>query len=107
MNSDTLTLILIAFGALVYLGLYIGSLLWLYEDARRRGSAGWALVALIGLFFWPVGLFIWLLVRPPIGFKKPPVRRKDGSRACPECSFLVVSDDPRCPNCGRKFQPFI
>jgi hypothetical protein len=45
-------------------------------DARRRGKSPFLVAALIILFF-PVGLIVWLLVRPPISEKQKPFRLDD------------------------------
>jgi uncharacterized RDD family membrane protein YckC len=46
---------------------YIGMLLWAIRvcviDARRRGKSP-LLVTLLVLFFFPLGLILWLLFRP-------------------------------------------
>jgi hypothetical protein len=56
-----------AFGlafVVLLLVMVIGSVFWAYGDAENRGSSG-CLVALLVLFIkWPVGLIIWLLIRP-------------------------------------------
>lgn len=42
----------------------VWSVIWSYNDARNRGKSPW-LVALMVLFMvWPVGLVLWLLLRP-------------------------------------------
>ena len=50
---------------LVFAGtvLCIWSLIWVYADAKSRGKAGW-LVALLVLCCWPIGLLLWLALRP-------------------------------------------
>jgi hypothetical protein len=54
-------MIIIGLVAIVF---YVWSVIWSYYDARRRGKSAW-LVALMVLFMvWPVGLVIWLMLRP-------------------------------------------
>ncbi|SIR39789.1 hypothetical protein [Pontibacter lucknowensis] len=49
---------------IVFLVFVVWSVVWSYSDARRRGKSPW-LVALMVLFMvWPVGLIVWLLLRP-------------------------------------------
>ncbi|WP_123040030.1 PLDc N-terminal domain-containing protein [Cohnella candidum] len=45
--------------------LHIAICVWAFRDCRRRGrSAEFALIVLIGLFFFPVlGLIVYLLIR--------------------------------------------
>ncbi|MBS4031520.1 MAG: hypothetical protein KGZ63_08885 [Clostridiales bacterium] len=53
----------VAFAVLLFI-LIMGSVFWAHGDAESRGSSG-CLVALLVLFVkWPVGLIIWLLIRP-------------------------------------------
>jgi hypothetical protein len=49
------------------------------RDARRRGKSALLVAALIILFF-PIGLIIWLLVRPPIK-ESPDSFKVDGHRS--------------------------
>lgn len=42
----------------------VWSVIWAYYDASRRGKNPW-LVALMVLFMvWPIGLIVWLMLRP-------------------------------------------
>jgi hypothetical protein len=78
---------------------YIWSLWWLYCDARTRNNTGCMMVALIGLFAWPLGLIIWLLGRP----ERPRVAKNkpSGTIDCPRCGVTVSGNVARCPNCGE------
>ncbi|MBF8963757.1 hypothetical protein I0P70_10895 [Pontibacter sp. FD36] len=50
--------------SIVLLVFVVWSVIWSYNDARRRGKSPW-LVALMVLFMvWPIGLIVWLLLRP-------------------------------------------
>ncbi len=42
---------------------YIFCIIWGYRDAEARGKPG-ILVAFLILLQWPVGMIIWLLIRP-------------------------------------------
>ena len=49
---------------LMILGLLVWSLVWIYQDAEKRGKPGW-LVLLMALFLnWPVSLLVWVVFRP-------------------------------------------
>lgn len=48
--------------------LYIWSLVWAYKDAERRGSNGVLVCLLVALVAWPLGVVVWLLVRPERGY---------------------------------------
>lgn len=49
---------------LVVLILYIWSIVWAYRDAERRGKPGWLVAIVVAFLAWPLGLLVWLLVRP-------------------------------------------
>jgi len=44
--------------------LYIYTVIWAYKDANQRGKPGWLAALLVFLLSWPVGLIVWLLIRP-------------------------------------------
>ncbi|RAU81789.1 hypothetical protein [Pontibacter arcticus] len=50
---------------IVILVLYVWSIIWAYRDAERRGKSG-ILIALLVAFLpsWPLGIILWLLIRP-------------------------------------------
>ena len=48
------------------LALYIWSLVWAVSDAEKRGKSGCLVALMVLLLPWPVGLIIWLLIRPTI-----------------------------------------
>ena len=50
--------------------IYIGSIVWAYNDAEKRGKSGLLVALLVLLATWPVGLIIWLVIRPTE--KNPP-----------------------------------
>mgnify|MGYP006908272852 CR=1 FL=1 len=60
----TAVLIFFAAFALILLALYVWSLVWLYGDSERRGKPGCLVVLLVALIGWPLGLLLWVVVRP-------------------------------------------
>ena len=44
--------------------LYVGSLVWVYRDAEGRGKNGALVTVLVAVAAWPLGLLVWMLVRP-------------------------------------------
>ncbi|MCM1981907.1 hypothetical protein [Lyngbya confervoides] len=50
---------------LLLLGAFIGSLVWAYRDATRRGKPGFW-VALMVAILWPLGILLWIVFRPPL-----------------------------------------
>jgi len=79
------------------IGLLIG--IWVYKDAEKRGKSG-ALWLIIVWFTFPIGLIIWLVVRPPIGSKK----EASSERRCPNCGRIIPDDARVCPYCSKKFE---
>ncbi|HSM56514.1 MAG TPA: hypothetical protein VK879_10205 [Candidatus Sulfomarinibacteraceae bacterium] len=49
------------------LAVFIWSVIWAYNDAEKRGKSGCLVALLVFLLTWPVGLIIWLLIRPEDG----------------------------------------
>jgi hypothetical protein len=45
-------------------GAYVYSIFWAYQDAEKRGKSGCLVALLVFLLSWPVGLILWLVVRP-------------------------------------------
>ncbi len=46
------------------LALFIWSVIWAYRDAERRGKPGCLVALLVFWLTWPLGLILWLLIRP-------------------------------------------
>lgn len=44
--------------------LYVYSLVWVYRDAEARDTNPLLVTLMVGLISWPLGLLVWLLVRP-------------------------------------------
>jgi hypothetical protein len=51
---------------LLFLAIYIYSLVWVYRDANRRGKSGILVALLVALISWPIGLIVWLIVRDKV-----------------------------------------
>ena len=67
MSSDVgefLFIIIAGVFALGFLVLYIGTIIWAYGDAERRGKSGCLVALLVALLSWPIGLIAWLVFRP-------------------------------------------
>ncbi|MCZ7671018.1 MAG: hypothetical protein M5U34_29665 [Chloroflexi bacterium] len=46
------------------LAIVIGSVVWAYKDAVKRGKSGWLVALMVFFISWPAGLLIWLVFRP-------------------------------------------
>lgn len=63
--NETLAVTIIVCSAVLLLGLFIWSLVWVHGDAERRGKSGCLVAFIIGVFLaWPFGLLVWLIFRP-------------------------------------------
>ena len=51
----------------VVLCLYVWSGVWIYRDAQRRGKPALLVTVLVLFLAWPIGLLIWIGIRPEGG----------------------------------------
>jgi len=58
--------------ALILIGLFIWSLSWIYDDARRRGRSGFLALVFAFAACYPLSLIWWLWLRPPRQNLNPP-----------------------------------
>ena len=89
---------LVIFCIVIWLIIAILIAIWVYRDAQKRGESG-ALWLIIVILTSIIGLIIWLVVRPPIGGKKP-----ESERRCPNCGRPIPMDARICPYCSKKFE---
>ncbi len=85
---------------LLLLTLWIAVIIWVYQDARRRGMSGllWALLVLIGNI---TALLIYLIVRNDYQKITPPLSPVSANpHPCPSCGKPVSPDFSLCPYCG-------
>lgn len=54
---------------LIFLGLYLYSIVWSYNDAESRGKSGCLVALLVALLSWPIGLIVWVVLRPENGYR--------------------------------------
>jgi len=83
---------------LVWLPVWIATLVWVWRDARRCGKPVWLAilsVLLIGLVLWPVGLLVWLILRKDWLPKAAPT-------STPPPPTVVQG---ACPHCGQRLAP--
>jgi hypothetical protein len=58
-------LICVGIGLLVFLGVYIASVIFMYKDSKKR-SMNVPLWVLLGIFFYPISWIVYLFVRTPL-----------------------------------------
>lgn len=65
-GMSVVALIITLLLCLIFFGIYIASLVWVYRDANRRGKSGILVALLVALISWPIGLLVWLLIRDKV-----------------------------------------
>ena len=50
-------------GCILLMMVYVGSLAWVFRDARRRGHHPWMAVMFVMVAAWPLSLSVWILIR--------------------------------------------
>lgn len=66
-NLGATELLLVMGIPLLLLVPYVWSIVWAYRDAEARGKEGVLVAVLVALVAWPLGLLVWLFVRPSEG----------------------------------------
>lgn len=56
--------LVIVCGVLAIGAMYISSLMWVYDDAKRRGMRPELVMLLIAFCGWPLSFLLWCLIRP-------------------------------------------
>ncbi len=56
------------FGAFIAL-LVLLTTLWAFFDARERGRSGCLVSLLVFFLLWPLGLILWIVLRPPRAYR--------------------------------------
>ena len=95
---------------------WLATVWWIYKDARRRIDDGWlvAIALLLGIVVPFVGVFIYMLFRPPeyledvrereLEIKAMEERLSQGELHCPVCRSEVDSSFLVCPICTTKLK---
>jgi hypothetical protein len=103
--------------SLLVLGvLYLSLIFWTFADARRRIDDPLLIVcATLAAFFPFIGVFVYVIVRPPEYLDDVRLRELEMTAAearlasldyslCPHCDYEIQSDYLRCPSCMRKLK---
>ena len=92
-----------AFLLVAFLACYISSLRWVMSDAAARGKDGITTAILIGLFAWPFGILLWIVLRPPLKERDAFAITVGGSPRCPcgHCGKLITRSWRACPHCAH------
>lgn len=68
--TSALAMITMICVGLPVLVLFIWSVIWAYRDAERRGKPGCLVALLVFWLTWPLGLILWLLIRPQDKYRR-------------------------------------
>jgi uncharacterized membrane protein len=63
-SGDVIAGIFVLILLALFVGVFIWSLFWAYQDAEERGKSGCLVVLLILLVGWPISLLLWVVFRP-------------------------------------------
>lgn len=56
--------LVLACGVLAIGGIYVSSLIWVYEDSKRRAMRPELVMLLVAFCGWPLSLILWWFIRP-------------------------------------------
>jgi len=101
--------------ALFAIALWLALIAWTFKDARRRVDDPWivGVCVLAATLFGPVGVLIYLMLRPPEYLEdvrereleiRAMERRLNADRACPLCRNPTEPGFLSCPHCGTKLK---
>lgn len=58
--------LLLACGLAALGAMYVGSLMWVYTDAKQRGRSPEVVMILVAVCAWPLSVLLWRLSRPEL-----------------------------------------
>ncbi len=58
--------VLLASGLAALGAMYVGSLMWVYTDAKQRGRSPEVVMILVAVCAWPLSVLLWRLSRPEL-----------------------------------------
>ena len=85
---------------LALIGVFIYSLCWVYDDARRVGKPGWLVTLIVFFGAWPISLLAWLVFRTD-HLPAPP---KEETIKCFKCQSLIPEGQSECGQCGWSYK---
>ena len=114
-NLGAILLVVVAFLGAFLAALWVSLVLWTFRDARARSRDPFAqmLAALMIAFFGPLGLFIYLILRPHETLAEAYERSLEEEAllqdieerlACPGCKQTVQDHFQFCPSCHTRLK---
>ena len=91
--------VLLAFTGAFFIALWLSLIIWTFRDARQRSRDIFAilLATLMVVFFGPLGLLLYFLLRPPVTLAELYERSLEE-----EALLQDLEERPRCPGCSRQ-----
>ncbi len=94
----TILQVILAFSGAFFMALWVSLVVWTFRDSRSRSRDVFAIMlsTLMVVFFGPLGLVLYFLLRPPITLAELYERSLEE-----EALLQDIEERPRCPGCSR------
>jgi RNA polymerase subunit RPABC4/transcription elongation factor Spt4 len=107
--------LIVAGSTAMFVAFWIGFAIWTFRDirSRTRDVFAWVLAVLLVLVLGPVGLLLYLLLRPKDTLaavydrqleEEALLRDITARRACPKCQTVTEPDWLICPHCRTELR---
>ena len=114
-NLGAILLVVVAFLGAFLAALWVSLIIWTFRDARARSRDPFAqlLAALMVAIFGPLGMFIYLILRPHETLAEAYERSLEEEAllqdieerlVCPGCKQTVQDDFQLCPSCHTRLK---
>jgi len=114
-NLGAILLVVVAFLGAFLAALWVSLIIWTFRDARARSRDPFAqlLAALMVAIFGPLGMFIYLILRPHETLAEAYERSLEEEAllqdieerlVCPGCKQAVQDDFQLCPSCHTRLK---
>jgi RNA polymerase subunit RPABC4/transcription elongation factor Spt4 len=114
-NLGAILLVVVAFLGAFLVALWVSLIIWTFRDARARSRDPFAqlLAALMAAIFGPLGMFIFLILRPHETLAEAYERSLEEEAllqdieerlVCPGCKQTVQDDFQLCPSCHTRLK---
>ncbi len=80
--------------------LLLANIIWVYKDANQRGYSGWLIALLVIWAPFPIGVVLWLLMRPKLTDEHSPIESESDSFCEVETGEDIDADLKRRANAG-------
>jgi predicted RNA-binding Zn-ribbon protein involved in translation (DUF1610 family) len=80
--------------SIIILSLYIGAVIWIYKDSRKRQDELALVWCILALLSFPIVLIIYIIV----------TRSNNENYTCSSCGFKLKANWRFCPNCNQELK---